>query len=374
MPPLPPPAPPAGTINVPLSWFNDMEAKLSHLASLGGSAGEQADKAAELQRLKYAMLVSKLDEMNRLHREVLSEEHQKQHLHDLEALQRQHMREFHTRLEAAQAENRRLLQERESERAAQRSARDNERVVLDQWSKEKDESIESLRTHFLEREKLLMEAHRTAEAAWQEQRQAFHASALQAMDEREKERRAMEAVRKDLSLQGETARDQVRRLQEQVNARTFALDTTKRELEETHAEKARLQAKVDEARQRMELVDAMQTKLHRLQLERADLLTSGEAKERYWREREEELATREKRLERVSRELDEREAARREARRRERREGVAGGDGSGGQLGVYSSLHRAAEGEYDCAWASGPIDRKQLAVPVPAGATTQYFR
>jgi hypothetical protein len=370
---------PSGTINVPLQWFTAMEAKLSHLATLGGEAGEQADKAAELQRLKYAMLVSKLEEMNRLHREVLAEEHQKQHLSDLEQLQKQHLREFHARLEQAQQENRRLVEEREAERRrlteerelerqAQVRARENERVVLDRWSTEKDQSIEQLRNHFIEREKLLIEAHRTAEAAWQEQRAAFHAQSLSTMQDRDAERRALEEQRREAAKQVQQGMEQVRVLQEQLNARTLALETTKRELEEVLLERTRLQSKTKEAAERMEVLDALQTKLHRLQLDRTELLSSLESKERYWKDREEDLLEREKRLERRAQELEERERQRREARQRERREqarlgvvGAAGGSsGSGAGAG---GIHRATEGEYDCAWASGPIDRKQLAVP-----------
>ena len=367
---------PPGTINVPIQWFNQMEAKLAHLATLGGSAGEQADKAAEVQRLKYAMLVSKLEEMNRLHREVLSEEHQKQHLADLEQLQKQHLREFHTRLEQAQQENRRLIEEREAERKrlteerelerqSQVRARENERVVLDKWSKEKDESIESLRHHFIEREKLLIESHHTAEAAWQEQRQAFHAQTLAAMQERDGERRAMEEQRREAAKQVQLGLEQVRLLQEQLNSRTLALETAKRELEETQLERNRLQAKSKEAMERMELLDSLQSKLHRLQLDRNELVSSFEHKERHWKDLSDELLEREKRLQRRAEELEERERQRREARTRERREAARLGivNAAGGNATSLGGIHRAADGEYDCAWASGPLDRKQLAVP-----------
>jgi hypothetical protein len=57
-------------ISVPIEWFEDMQQKVASLAAVAPS--DQATKAAELQRMKYAMLITKLEEMNRLHREVVS--------------------------------------------------------------------------------------------------------------------------------------------------------------------------------------------------------------------------------------------------------------------------------------------------------------
>lgn len=347
---------PAGTINVPLEWFNDMQSRLASLASLGGPAAEQVSKAAELQRLKYAMLLTKLEEMNRLHREVLAEEHQRQHLRDLEQLQAQHLQEFHARLEAAKAETARLHAEREAERTALAQQRESERVLVDRWSADKDLQLDSLRSHFLQREQLLLESQRASEARAASERESHARAALADLETRDRERREWETARSDYARQVGLLIQEKASLAEQLSRKTAEHAASSQQVLLLTEENVRLRSRASEAQDRLALVDALQASVFRLQAELAAAAEDKAFRTKHAAEQEAELNAREQRLVQMRAEMEAREAARADARRRERRMNAD----AAGALDGPRGLHRARAEDIDCAWASGPIDRKKL--------------
>ena len=312
-------------------------------------------KAAELQRLKYAMLITKLEEMNRLHREVLNEEHQRQHLHDLEQLQAQHLAEFRARLDAAKADTAALHLEREAERTALLQQREQERVIVDRWSADKDSQLDSLRAHFLQRETLLLEAARAAEARAAELREQHARTQLADIEARDRERREWEVARADYARQVSQLLQEKQTMLDSSLRASSAAESAQRELAMLQEDNARHKARLSECSARLGLVDSLQSAVHRLQAEASQAAEQRTYRDRQVADQEAELAAKEARLTAMRAELEAREQARREARRQERRHIAELGplDGPGG-------LHRFGPQDLDCAWASGPIDRKLL--------------
>lgn len=280
----------------------------------------------------------------------------------MEQLQQQHLREFHARLESAQAELSRVQKERDAERKALEEQRASERSVLERWSNEKDASIESLRQHFLQREQMILQTQRSVEERFHQQRLEWIEQTKKEQEARDEERRMLEAVKVDQQQQIHSLLQQVQTLQEQLNTKTITLDSKVREfqlLSDTHA---RMERKVKEAADRMALVDSLESQLLRLQSQLKDQDAILESKERWWKEKEEEIERREHRLRALQQELDAQEQARREMRRRERREGLQYQQSTTAG-GAFVTMNKTDPDLLDCAWRSGPIDRTQLITP-----------
>jgi len=241
----------------------------------------------------------------------LNEEHQKQHLRDLEQLQAQHLNEFNARLEAAKAETARLHQEREAERTALAHQREQERVMVERWSADKDTQLDSLRTHFLQREQLLVESARNAEARAAEAREHSAKSSLAEIEVRDRERREWDQTRSDYARQVSALLQEKTTLAEAVARRTLELESAQRQAVLLTEENVRYKARLAEANERLALVDSLQSQVARLQADAAMAADERVHRDNQLREQNEELAHRESRLKQLQSQLEAREQQRR---------------------------------------------------------------
>jgi DNA repair exonuclease SbcCD ATPase subunit len=159
-------------------------------------------------------------------------------------------------------------------------------------------------------------------------------------------------------------------LSDQLSRRSAEADSAARQLALVSEDATRSKARLSEASERMALVDTLQSKVHRLTAELAQERDERAHREQHLREQAEELRAQEERLNRLRADLDAREHARREQRRRERRQV----DEHFGVLDPPGGLHHFGAQDLDCAWASGPVDRRLLQAPLQSQQIQQQTR
>lgn len=219
-------------------WVNDMEAKLRALRQLveqlilansNNNSGND-DGAKELYRLKYAVLIQKLDEMNELHKQQLAAERERQRLEELDRERRE--KEMLLAYERQTAKM--VLAEREK------------------WSKE----LEAMRDHYerdrVERDNLMrVAAKREMDrliAEWERERaqwETWKQDMLRRQQQWAEDRRGLEAEVARLMAELDELK---RRLHAQGHSEGLAaeIDRLQRLLREKDAEIARLRQALEQ--------------------------------------------------------------------------------------------------------------------------------
>ncbi len=159
--------------------------------------------------------------------------------------------------------------------------RENERLLVDRWSSEKDGQLDSLRSHFLEREKLLLESARSAEVRANEAREHFARQQMEDISLRDRERREWDSARGDMQNQISLLMQEKASLMESANRKAAEAESAQRQLLLITEEHTRYKARLAEAASRMALVDSLQSRVHRLQEEVSQAADEREASQRH---------------------------------------------------------------------------------------------
>jgi len=365
-----------------VEWFAEVELKLERMAeqlAQPSPAAVQAAKNAELQRVRFAMVVDKLGEMNRLHRQVLDEEHQQLHQRDLDARSNQVASLKHRRLQSELAATKAALatlqKERMEESKREQQARHNEREIIQRWAMEKETALEMLKQSSKQIESSLRESLNASETRVAELQTLLHKTEQQYQQELDTSKAEWQRSRTELLDRIHVLESESKQLSRDLSAKTEELHHAQRRADEATRNVVTFQTRIESLEQRLAHAEAESSRVKSMEEElrkRSEQQSINYAKEKEEldemrkdiEEREHILTERERRIQETETRLEE---ARREERRKQRSMRRMALGAQSWSLSSSSSasdgLHRACAEDYDSAWASGPIDRQLLYIP-----------
>lgn len=304
LPPPPPPPPPPTT-----EWFDEIEAKLQAFAvqlerdrMLEKTMDDDEKKGQELDRLKYAVLIQKLEEMNALHKEQLVEEQQRLRGEEAMKERERERKDLERQREMEKQAREMIMQERERDRQAMEQER---RELETRWLQHQHE--------LEEREKVRQDRERKDRQRDKDENERERAERQRERDERERERKEWdrertnwERILKDKSVQEEHLHREKTALADTCSRLRLQQEDAQRKIQTQSEELIVLQQRHKELADRVKLSDELSDKVHQLTKERQARDDDEDKAEKQRREERGELRAREERLRRREAEMEER--------------------------------------------------------------------